>query len=89
MEKLYSGSLNVFADSMALEMEKALDEVRSEAGLPQLPSPADPKDLENRRILFIAIARGVIRHLQKKNQAFEIKVKVQNHPSVTTYPDIL
>ncbi len=90
MEKLYGGSLSDYADSMAQEIEKALDEVRSEAGLPPLPSPADadPTDLQNRRVLFIAIARGLIRHLQTKNEAFEIKVSVANHPTVTTHPDI-
>ena len=79
-----------YADSMAEEIEKAMDEVRIEAGLKPLPSPAgaDPEDLKNRRILFVAIARGVIRHLEKKEKAFEINVKVQNHPNVSTYPDI-
>lgn len=88
MEELHGGSLGQFADSMAEEMENALDEVRIEAGLLPLPNPAHPKDLENRRILFSAIARGVVRHLQKKNEAFEITVKVPPHPSVTTYPAV-
>lgn len=90
--KLNGGSLkNNYADyanSMAAEIEKAMDEVRAEAGLEPLPFPADPEDLKNRRILYIAIARGVIRHLEKKEKAFKIDVKVQNHPNITTYPDI-
>ncbi len=94
--ELYGGSLDddatAYAESMASEIEKALDEVRIEAGLGPVPKPADPEevteDLKNRRILFIAIARGVIRHLANKEQAFEIDVQVGSHPTVTTHPDI-
>ncbi len=88
--ELYGGSLNDFADSMAQEIEKALDEVWTEADLPPLPDPAtaNKQDLNNRRILFIAIARGVLRHLQKHQDSFQITVTVFPHSSVTVHPVI-
>ncbi|KHE93416.1 MAG: hypothetical protein K8F52_05615 [Candidatus Scalindua rubra] len=67
--KLYGGKLNDFEDSMAEEIEKALNQVRSEEGMPALPT--GDKD---RRMLFIAIARGVINHLQKKQEGFTVTV---------------
>lgn len=81
-DELYGGKLTTFADSMAEEMEIALNQVRTEAGLDPLPS-GDP----DRRMLFIAIARGVINHLQKKKDAFEIEVNGVTFPE-TVYPDI-
>lgn len=82
MEELYGGSIEDFADSMAYEIEVALNAVRAEEGLD--PLPAGDRD---RRILFIAIARGVINHLQKKNQAFEIEYQ-DDAVTRTTYPTI-
>jgi hypothetical protein len=95
-QQLWGGTLNEleFADSMAEEIEKALDEVRAEAGLPPLPHPmttsddAVRKDRDSRRILFIAIARGVLRHLQLKQDAFAVKVKVPPHNAVTAHATI-
>lgn len=87
-DALYGGSLNGFADSMAQEIEKALDEARIEAGFGPLPAPGNEDDLKNRRVLFIAIARGVINHLAKHQQAFEISVKVAKHPKVKAHPVI-
>jgi hypothetical protein len=80
-DELYGGNLTDYADSMAEEMEIALNQVRGEAGLDSLPSGDT-----DRQMLFIAIARGVINHLQKKKNAFEIQV---NGPlPETVYPEI-
>jgi hypothetical protein len=67
--KLYGGAIEDFADSMAAEMETALNEVRGEEGLSALPTGD-----QDRRMLFIAIARGVINHLRKKQEAFAVTV---------------
>jgi hypothetical protein len=67
--QLYGGSLTDFADSLASEIEDALRDVRLEAGLEV------PPDDDDRRILFIAIGRGVVAHLQKHEQAFRIHVE--------------
>jgi hypothetical protein len=82
VEELYGGSIDNFADSMAREIELALNAVRVEEGM----TPLSLGD-RDRRILFIAIARGVINHLQKKNQAFEIEYQ-DDGVTRTTHPTI-
>jgi hypothetical protein len=67
--ELYGGTIDEFADSMAEEMEKALNKVRAEEHMS--PLPTGDKD---RRMLFIAIARGVINHLQKKQEGVTFSV---------------
>jgi hypothetical protein len=68
MAQLYGGSLNDLAKSLAAEIEDALREVRFEAGLDP------PPDDEDRRMLFIAIGRGVVAHLKSQQAAFKIHV---------------
>ncbi len=86
VNELYGGSLGDFAGSMAHEIEKALDEVRVEAGYKALPDPdtADKDDLKNRRILFIAIARGVINHLKQNEGAFQLNVTGGGHSHINS-----
>ncbi|MCC7174002.1 MAG: hypothetical protein IT159_02305 [Bryobacterales bacterium] len=69
-DKLYAGNFSDFADSMAGEMEKAFGELLAEKG----KAPLDSRGEDDRRMLFIAIARGVIRHLQSKQTSFVIRV---------------
>jgi hypothetical protein len=80
MAQLYGGSLTDFGSSVAAEIEDALRDVRVEAGLDP------PPDDDDRRMLFIAIGRGVVAHLQKQEQAFQIRV--QGVLPVDTYPKI-
>jgi hypothetical protein len=57
------GSLDDFSGSMALAIESELNALLIGDGLPGLPSgPA--QDVRDRRRLFVAIARGVVRHLR-------------------------
>ena len=67
-----------FEESMANAIET---ELKSLLGLP----PGDPT---TRRKLLIAISRGIIKHLHDNQDAFVISVTVENHPTVTTHPDI-
>lgn len=77
--KLYGGTLNDFdvADNMAKEIENAFAFIRSQlppigGGITQpLPSGVNAQDM---RLLFIAIARGVINHLQNNPGAFAVQV---------------
>ena len=66
--QLYGGSMVDFEGSLAAEIEDALHDVRLEEGLD--PPIAD----DDRRMLFIAIGRGVVAHLQKNERAFRIHV---------------
>ena len=77
---LYGGSIADFADSMAQEIENAYNAVLLENGKQTLPT-AGADDL---RMLFIAISRGVINHLQKKQKAVTIKLPAA--PSNQTLP---
>jgi len=78
--ELYGGSMDDFEGSLAAEIEDALHDVRLEEGLD--PPIAD----DDRRMLFIAIGRGVIAHLQKNEQAFRIHIATGLPQD--TYPDI-
>jgi len=57
------GSLDDFAFSMAADMEAELNAMLVADGLPALPMDDTP-DRRDRRRLFVAIARGVVRHLK-------------------------
>ena len=74
--RVYAGTLADFDDSLAEEIEIAMAALSG-----PLPS-APPKLVEDRRKLFIAIARGVINHLKKHQAAVEITLDGVNH--VTT-----
>ncbi len=73
--KLYGGSLADFdsKDNMAKEIEQAFASVRKSAGITDpLPSGAQAKDM---RMMFIAIATGVINHLKNNPAAFAVEVQ--------------
>jgi hypothetical protein len=80
--ELYGGTLGDFdsSDNMAKEIETAFAAMRQAAGITQpLPSGSSAQDM---RIMFLAIARGVIQHLANNPQAFQ--VKVSDGPLVST-----
>lgn len=82
--KLYAGSFADYTDSMAQEIETALNNLRQQKGLDPLP-PGD----QDRQMLFIAIATGVITHLQKKEAALKISFSVTGDAqNIDEYPDI-
>ena len=79
--ELYAGTQADFNDSMAMEIEDALAKLIG-------PLPSAPQNLvEDRRALFIAIANGVINHLEKKQAALKITIHIGG-VTVTTHPDI-
>ena len=59
-------------DSMAAEMEAALDELLSTDNLPALKQGSTDAEVRDRRRLFVAIARGVVLHLRKNIGAFTV-----------------
>ncbi|TQF83423.1 hypothetical protein FK498_02900 [Elioraea sp. Yellowstone] len=88
MGALKGGSPDDMADSLALEIEQAMNEFLLADGLPALPT--DESDItRERRRLFAAIGRGVVRHLVARRQSFEIDVDtsandVFRHPDLTS-----
>ena len=72
-----------FVDSMADEMDKALNALLTTDGLPDAAT-MDPNDQEvrDRRRLFVAIARGVVDHLVRQ-QATHSRSPCPTAPVVT------
>ena len=65
-------SAGEFSSSMAQAMESALNDLLFEEGKP-LVSTVDSPETRDRRIMFLAIARGVVAHLVAHPGAFEIQ----------------
>jgi hypothetical protein len=79
--ELYAGTLANFNDSMAKEIENSLAALMG-------PLPLAPQKLvEDRRVLFIAIANGVINHLKNKQAAVEVTFDI-GFGTVTATTDI-
>jgi hypothetical protein len=62
------GAPGAFTGSMAEEIEIELNRLLTNDGLPALPSD-DSQETRDRRRLFVAIARGVVRHLAENNNS--------------------
>jgi hypothetical protein len=75
-----------FAGSMAAAIEKEFSDLLVEAGLPALADD-NSKESRDRRRLFVAIARGVVRHLVERENAISISVPASPNP-VTVHPTI-
>jgi hypothetical protein len=59
-----------FLDSMASEIESELSALMTNDGLPPLSMDPTDRSVRDRRRLFVAIARGVVRHLTDNPDAF-------------------
>lgn len=67
-----------YTGSMADEMEKAFIEE-----WPSIMGAGSPVIDDQVRLLFIAVAKGVVRHLNKNPTAFKVNVsKIQNNSSI-------
>ena len=76
-DQLYAGTLADFdlTDNMARAIEDAYRQARIDVGITQpLPSGSNAQDM---RLLFLAIARGVINHLAAHPNAFEVRVALE------------
>lgn len=82
LTEYYAGTLADLTGSMAKEIEDALVALRTAQGLPGIPASALP-DL---RMLFVALAQGVLAHL-KENEA-AIDVRVESTLPATVHPTI-
>jgi hypothetical protein len=66
----YSG----FSGSMAEEIEAQLNLLLALDGMPALPGDSDDREVRDRRRFFIAIARGVVKHLDDNRTSIDIEV---------------
>jgi hypothetical protein len=71
--QLYGGTLADFdsTDNMAKEIENAYKAVRVKAGITD-PLPSGPR-ADDMRMMFVAIATGVINHLKNNAMAFAVE----------------
>ena len=63
-----------FAGSMAADIESALNTLLGAEGKQQLLISDNSPDTRDRRLLFVAIAQGVMNHLRNHQGAFVIKL---------------
>jgi hypothetical protein len=73
-----------FLNSMASEIENQLNTLMTNDGLPKLSMDPSNRSVRDRRRLFVAIARGVVRHLAENPNAFVITT---NNASITAKVD--
>lgn len=79
-----------FAGSMAAAMEAALNDLLSADGMKTFPVDTNSQDARDRRRLFVAIARGLVRHLKDNGGAFAIfdnATQTQNSENVQVQTD--
>lgn len=62
---------SVFADSMAAQIEAAFNALLDAEDLPRMPDD-NSKESRDRRRLFVAIARGIVRHLDEHRTAITV-----------------
>lgn len=70
--ELKPGSLSSFANSMAAEIESELNSMMIADGLPPMSMDASEQSVRDRRRFFIAIARGVVRHIEQRKAAIKV-----------------
>jgi hypothetical protein len=61
-----------FAGSMAAYMDAALDKVLQGEGMPPLDLTGNTSDDRNRRMIFVAIAQGVVEYLAANSPALQV-----------------
>jgi hypothetical protein len=81
---LKAGTIHDYVNSMAQAMEEAFLEE-----WPRVMSEDQPKPQSNNqmKLLFIAIAQGVVRHLADHSESFDVSVASNaghNHPASVT-----
>jgi hypothetical protein len=85
--ELKPGSLANFSNSMAAEIESELNTMMVADGLPPMSMDASDQSVRDRRRFFIAIARGVVRHIEDRKAAIQVFCE-HNHTKPVTIVDV-
>lgn len=75
-----------YANSMAEQIEEELNALLALDGLPTLSLDPDDREVRDRRRLFVAVTRGIVRHLVEQADAIDV-VRVDSsvvHPTFQT-----
>ena len=75
-----------FTNSMADEIEQQLNTLLTLDGLPTLSADPGDREVRDRRRLFVAIARAVVKHLNDNRDAIDIDVPDGLGGTVTVNP---
>lgn len=75
-----------FTGSMAQEIESQLNALLALDGLATLPGDANDREVRDRRRLFVAIARAVVKHLNDNRLSINIEVPDGLGGTVTVHP---
>ena len=68
-----------FKDSMAAAIEVALSKVLVGEGFPPISLGTNSSDDRDRRLIFVAIAQGVVEYLCAKDEAFRVRTTITGH----------
>ena len=80
-----TSGINGFANSMAEAMQEAFFDAWPDYMDDQDPPDANPQ----MQLMFVAVARGVVRHLTENPDAFEVLVNTSNsHTHTASISDI-
>ena len=77
-----------YVNSMAAAMDDELDKLLLLDAMPPLNNDNSDREVRARRRLFVAIARGVVRHLKEQETAFRITLPITGSPVVTPVLDV-
>jgi hypothetical protein len=69
---LKPGSLGSFSGSMAQDIEHELDILMQAAGSPPLNTDASDQSVRDRRRFLVAIARGVVKHIESNKANIKV-----------------
>lgn len=69
---LKPGSLGSFSGSMAQDIENELDSLMQAAGSPPLNKDASDQSVRDRRRFLVAIARGVVKHIENNKSSIKV-----------------
>lgn len=69
-----SNDYSQFINSMASTIEQELNDLMVMDGLPALSMDSSDESIRDRRRLFVAIARGVVKHLVDNKNAVDIRL---------------
>lgn len=75
-----------YVDSMAEEIERQLNALLALDGLATLPGDAGDREVRDRRRLFVAIARAVVKHLDDRRTSIDIEVPDGVGGTVVVHP---
>lgn len=79
------GSLASFPNSMAAAIENELNSLMTSDGLPPLNMDASDPTVRDRRRFFVAIARGVVAHLEDHKGSIEVFCEHNQTKPVTVF----